>query len=1343
MADREMKTKITLDGEKEYSAALKSINAEAKLSTSSLSRLKAEYDGQLNSLDYLEQKQKAVSHAYDLATEKVKTIQGALKNAEQIQSEYGEKVDSTKAAISKLEEEMSKLDTSTEAGATAYEEMAQQLAELNDDLKNNEKYYAASGDAVQNWTTQLNSAYVSKKRLGQQLNSTNKYLDEAQKASDGCATSIDGLGKKVKQAADDTEEMAGDLQKAESAMESTSAATIAVGNLMAEAIQATAEKAKELAETLVTAGVEYQQSQSKMAAATGATGDELERLNSVAQSVFSQGLGDSMDDAYNGVTAVKNATGLMDNELQKAVESGFALRDTFGFELQESARTAQALMKNFGISAEESYNIIAIGAQNGANKNGDLLDILNEYGAQYAALGLDADQFIQSLISGAEAGVFSIDKVGDAVKEFNIRAKDGSTTSQEAFELLGMSADQMTAKFAAGGDSAKNAMFEVVAALQSMEDPVKKNAAAVGLFGTMYEDLEANLLPILASMEDASGATYDAMGQINKIRYSDLQTQWERIKRQIVVGTLPQLQTALDKVGDTLEDPRMTESVDEIGESLGDLAETGGEVAEKVLPVLADGLDLFIDVADVALDRLPELIATMVIYKGTAVAMDIAQQGLNATLNLNPYAAVAGLLAGIVTALGKAVIEANSMDEATKDLNESLRVTQERAANERDEIEANETAALNLVNQIQNLSAKENKSAQEKQKLAGLVSTLNELVPNLGASYDQLSDSINMSTTEMRNFILQSAKLQAVESMQGELADLYVDQAKALDNYIDKKNAAIQSERDYNRAIRDLNHQLEDGLIDQQMYDSALSVAKTEMELAAGAAEDAKGAYDAISEAVTTTEEDLLDYADASSESAETTEADTEAKIENAEAAELAAEANEEFVESVKEMTDVLSDAGIAADGLAEKLVEQGLTASDVESKIESYKDTTCDAFQKIEEEQDISVEKMIETLEHNAEVTKAWSEDLAILYASAGDDATKSFLSYMEGLGPAYAPILEQLTADTSGTLLAELVAAWSAGSSAAVEAALIAMGVLPEQAAAIAANAAQQSGEQFAADTEAYSQAGTDAQTAYVTALSEITPAASEVLLSLQGEIETRLSEIKTKMSTDGTTAGSDMMTKMRGGIRGSQGKVTTRANEAAQAAYEKINDKDWSGLGYNLSAGVAQGISSGSYLITNAANAAVDAALASAKERAGVASPAKAWDEELGYFLPGGAAKGVERGTPELLKQVRSTMDRALETAREAAAGAYGVGMYDFVPSMDTIARHETINNYSTSVYNNAAAGSLGGTGETERLLGAILQELQSTGGMTANQVAKVLTPLINTNLGTALRREERGY
>lgn len=196
-----------------------------------------------------------------------------------------------------------------------------------------------------------------------------------------------------------------------------------------------------------------------------------------------------------GLAATQKASDLAGEALEQATAAGFVLRDTFDYDISESARAASALMKNFNISAEEAYGLIATGAQNGADKNGDLLDTLNEYSAQFAALGLSADQFMGSLVEGADAGLFSIDKVADAVKEFNIRAKDGSDSSAEAFKGLGLNSDKMFAAFAAGGETAQAAFFDTVDALNKLEDPLKRNEIGVALFGSQFEDLEAGILP--------------------------------------------------------------------------------------------------------------------------------------------------------------------------------------------------------------------------------------------------------------------------------------------------------------------------------------------------------------------------------------------------------------------------------------------------------------------------------------------------------------------------------------------------------------------------------------------------------------------------------------------------------------------------------------------------------------------------------------------------------------------------------------------------------------------------------------------------------------------------------
>ena len=60
----------------------------------------------------------------------------------------------------------------------------------------------------------------------------------------------------------------------------------------------------------------------------------------------------------------------------------------------------------------------AQGAQNGLNKNDDLLDTINEYSVQFAKAGISAEEMFNMLQNGAEAGTWSVDKLGDAFKEF-------------------------------------------------------------------------------------------------------------------------------------------------------------------------------------------------------------------------------------------------------------------------------------------------------------------------------------------------------------------------------------------------------------------------------------------------------------------------------------------------------------------------------------------------------------------------------------------------------------------------------------------------------------------------------------------------------------------------------------------------------------------------------------------------------------------------------------------------------------------------------------------------------------------------------------------------------------
>lgn len=201
----------------------------------------------------------------------------------------------------------------------------------------------------------------------------------------------------------------------------------------------------------------------QFAAATGTATENLGKYQDMINNVYKDNFGESIGDVADAMAKVdQNMSYLDDSALQRCTEYAYTLADTFDVDIGESTRAADSLIKNFGVSAREAFNLMAQGAQNGLDFSGELFDNIDEYSVQFQKLGLDAEDMFSIFANGAENGAFNLDKIGDAVKEFSIRAIDGSDTTKQGFEAIGMNADKMAKRFAAGGQDAKAAFNEVI-----------------------------------------------------------------------------------------------------------------------------------------------------------------------------------------------------------------------------------------------------------------------------------------------------------------------------------------------------------------------------------------------------------------------------------------------------------------------------------------------------------------------------------------------------------------------------------------------------------------------------------------------------------------------------------------------------------------------------------------------------------------------------------------------------------------------------------------------------------------------------------------------------------------
>ena len=407
------------------------------------------------------------------------------------------------------------------------------------------------------------------------------------------------------------------IQKAANKVSTTMTAGLAA--MGTEAIAAT----KYLADL----GGEWQTATNQVAASTGAAGKELEGLRDVMEDVYAANYGDSVADVGDAVAMVnRNMANLDQNGLTAATEGALALRDAFEYDVAESTRAAEAIRKNFGSSAEEAFSLIAAGAQNGLDYSGELIDTINEYSSQFAKLGFDADGMFNILQAGADGTAWNLDKVGDAIKEFSIRAIDGSDSTVEAFTSLGYNAENIMATFAAGGEGANKAFFDVINTLMAVDDQVERDALGVALFGTMWEDLGTEAMEAMAGASQAAYDTEGALEKINQVKYNDLDSAIQGIGRQMEVALLPAADAVYQSLMDSM--PEITEAMEEvspvIAEIAGDFADWAGGAISDGLPVLVDGIRDFANWAGKAYEKAKPFLSFLWEHKGTVLAVAAA-----------------------------------------------------------------------------------------------------------------------------------------------------------------------------------------------------------------------------------------------------------------------------------------------------------------------------------------------------------------------------------------------------------------------------------------------------------------------------------------------------------------------------------------------------------------------------------------------------------------------------------------------------------------------------------------------------------------------------------------------
>lgn len=322
----------------------------------------------------------------------------------------------------------------------------------------------------------------------------------------------------------------------------------------------------------------------KTAASMGLTGADAAKAGQLAGDLYVSGFGESTAETGQIVKRVHDDLNMSVNsvDFKPIADKVATVSKVMDQDVGGTTRAVANLMRNgLAKNANEALDIVAAGFTHGVDKSEDFLDTLNEYGTQFRKMGLDGATATGILSQGLKGGARDADLVADAIKEFSIRAVDGSATTAQGFKAIGLNAGDMAKRIGKGGKSASSALQETMDKLRGIKDPVQQSQAAVQLFGTQAEDLGKALYSIdpskaVQSLGQVKGAAQQMADTMHKNAAAKVDTFKRKLEYGFTEGAAKAI-TAFEWIG-----KKLSPVFSKIGTVMGPFMRGLGEIGQKI-----------------------------------------------------------------------------------------------------------------------------------------------------------------------------------------------------------------------------------------------------------------------------------------------------------------------------------------------------------------------------------------------------------------------------------------------------------------------------------------------------------------------------------------------------------------------------------------------------------------------------------------------------------------------------------------------------------------------------------------------------------------------------------------
>lgn len=671
------------------------------------------------------------------------------------------------------EKEQAKIQKEIKESGSATDEQKEKLAKLEQKL-----------DEARSRAAELKT---EQSKLKSEIKSASKELDEQTEGLNKVANAEDG----VKQA---TDEMKVSVEKSS---EGFTVMKGAISNLVSDALNTAVDKFKEMA-------VSSEQALNSLQVKTGMSTEAVSELKDEMYAIYKDNFGDSLTDVADKIALVAQNIDESDpSKIKSITENAIGLSDAFGSDFEENLRGVNGLMTNMGLTAEEAFDYIAKGSQNGLDKTHELTDNLAEYSQLWGQAGFSAEEMFSILQNGLDSGAYTLDKVNDYVGEFGKALADGRMG--ENIKSFSTETQNLFNAWKNGNATIADVFQSSITDLSNMKSQQEALTLATTMWGSLGEDNAMSVITALNNVNDTYKDVSGTMQEINDIQYNDAGSQIEALGRQFEVDILqPVVEKATPKIKEFIS--WVSDHLPEVTSALASL--TAGVVTFKAASAAGNFLKTMIDG-----------------FKSLKPAIEAATEAQlvnNAAVKANFYVAVASAIISAVAAITTWIVTANNATSATTSNTQSIKnYTQamQEAVSSVENSEAQATSEIALINskkdRYDELREKINLTAQEKNELNNLGA---DLAKTIGTTTDKLKDesgawkdassSIEEYTKQLKSrLILESSEealKEAYKITEFDITQEDVDTAlKSYNEYADKLWEQIQNSSKYHDFARE------------------------------------------------------------------------------------------------------------------------------------------------------------------------------------------------------------------------------------------------------------------------------------------------------------------------------------------------------------------------------------------------------------------------------------------------------------------------------------------------------------------------------------------------------------